>query len=217
MNKIKCHHVMPDLPALPKHLVEQALSVAHDWQNNLGALITNIISVTPSKFRNSPKFLVSKEMDLWISQNISDQYIDVAVAVAHSIPSTNGDKTEPQESVLHNDTQRKFCLFYLIEKGNADQWTRWCRLKQGPLIPDREKISYAMQKNTADQIVSTNGDEFELLDQVCMPLHTWVYTDVRVLHQAGNHLGERIAIHVSFDTDVFDLFGHIDELDKEPI
>jgi hypothetical protein len=197
---------MPDLPAVPNHFVEQALSVVYDWRNNLECLISPVSSTISGKFRNSPNFHVSNEWAQWVSQHISDQYMDASVAVTHGIPSS-------QESGLHTDAPRNFCLFYLLKKGNDDQWTRWCRLKQGPLIPDREKkMFYELQKNTADQLISTAGDEFELLDQVCMPLNTWVYTDVRVLHQAGNHLGERIAIQISFVEDVFDLFDYNDEI-----
>jgi hypothetical protein len=216
---------MNHLPPVPDHFVQQALSIANAWQNNLDNLITgagSIQSKPPAvdndgkKYsgRNIPRIFIGKQWEEWVNNNISDCYINTGVAQSLLVPQDGVEDT--QATSLHNDTERKFCLFYLVKKDNDDQWTRWYCLKDGPLIPAKKQV-YALQKNTIDQIVSTTGEEFQLIDEIVMPLYTWVYADVRILHQATNHQGQRIAIHVSFNEDVFGLFDRTDKTNKEVV
>ena len=214
---------MPDLPAVPNHFVEQALSIAHDWQNNLDKLLTGTGSITPKTLvidrdgkkyrgRNIPRLAIGEQWEKWVNDNISDCWINTGVAQSLLVPEQGVEDT--QATSLHNDTERKFCLFYIIKKDNNDQWTRWYRPTNGPLIPNK-KIVYSLRDAGPIPLINIDGEEFQLIDEVCMPLHTWVYADIRILHQASNFVGERIAMHVNFNNDVFDLFGHNTQIYKE--
>jgi hypothetical protein len=65
------------------------------------------------------------------------------------------------------------------------------------------------------QALFVDGKEFMMIDEVYMPLNTWVYGSTRIIHQPGNQRGERISIQVSFNEDVFELFGLHNNIEKE--
>jgi hypothetical protein len=230
---VKCHYAMNDLPRVPDHFVDLALSITQNWQDHLDALVNrqNIyfnnqesrytapidrsLAVKPTvdfegrlaTARQQPRFRINNEWEHWVKENIYDRFIDTGVSA--SLPTANQEFEDSHGGTLHTDGVRSFCLFYIIKKDNDDQWTRWYRLKDGPLIP---KLSV---NGIAGQFLSLTDQEFVLVDETCMPLNTWIYADVRILHHATNHLGERIAIHVSLEDDVFGMFEHNNQYDKE--
>ena len=224
---------MQDFPTVPTQFVDRALSTASNWQGHLDLLV-NRPSITfknqESKFapppssnlaskpyvefdgkivsgRQQPRFCIGDDWEQWVRDNITDQFTDTGVSTSVATNDQNYD--DSHAGTLHTDGVRKFCLFYILKKSNDDQWTRWYKPKNGPLI------SNLSVNGVAGQYLSLNQEEFVLVDEICMPVNTWIYTDVRILHQAQNHQGQRIAIHVSFQRDVFDMFGYNDKLNEE--
>lgn len=233
MIKPKCYYFMPDLPPVPQQFVDLALETAKNWQDHVDSLVNRLSItfenqesrfVTPTKGsslaskpyvefdgttvsgRQQPRINLSNEWQQWVRENISDRVTDTGVST--SIPTNKEDSIDSQAGTLHSDGARKFALFYILKKTNDDQWTRWYQPESGPLI------STLTVDGVAGNILDLNKNKVVMVDEICMPVGAWVYTDVRVLHQATNHQGERIAIHVSFQDDVFDMFGNNDELNK---
>jgi hypothetical protein len=159
--------------------------------------------------RQQPRFRIGDDWEQWVRNNITDQFTDTGVST--SVATNGQDYDDSHAGTLHTDGVRKFCLFYILKKSNDDQWTRWYKPKNGPLI------SNLSVNGVAGQYLELDQQKFILVDEICMPTNTWIYTDVRILHQASNHKGERVAIHVSFKDDVFEQFKHNDELNKEYI
>jgi len=217
MSMINCWQIMDHLPGVPDYFVEQALSLSHDWRSKIDQLMTDNASVETSSYfvgadgkkyreRTGPRIPFNEEFEQWVKQNISDQ--SVSIALAQMLASSNSDIEDTHATSIHTDNlPRKFVLFYVIKKGNDDQWTRWYRRVGKELIPGGEKLFY-LSPGSADQFITVDGEELELIDQVCMPSNTWVYADVRILHQSANQLGERIAIQIGFFDDVFNVFNH---------
>ena len=214
---------MPNLPAVPEHLVNQALSISENLFDNLDKLITDPGGLTPSdihigkdgkqySFRGQPRFSVGKEWEDWVSKNISDQWSNTGVTRSYHVAKDGVE--DSCAAAMHTDGYRAFCLFYIIKKDNDDQWTRWYRPVNGPLVAHK-KMAFSMPPTTGEKFIKVNGEMHELVDEVCMPLNTWFYTDVRVLHQAGNHLGDRVGLQVSFSDDVFNMFDRTNDIDKD--
>ena len=221
---INCHYYMPDLPAVPKHLIEQALSITDNFKSNLDKLVSDRTALEPEQGyyidddgkkytnRSGLQLDIGKEWQQWLTENVSSQWRNTGVSVSwfNAVEGLNDSKS----ASFHTDGERNFCLFYIIKKDNDDQWTKWYRPTTGPLVHDKKMVYY--NKLIKQGELFTIGDEkFELIDEVVMPLYTLIYTDVRILHQAGNHLGQRIGIQVSFQHDEFDLFAINDQLNKE--
>jgi hypothetical protein len=234
-NAPTCFYFMSDFLPIPERFVNQALDIAQHWQDHLDSLV-NRPSITfkdqESRFtpppgkelatkpyvefdgtiasaRQQPRLQISNEWEQWLREHITDRFTDTGVST--SVVSPGENHKDSHAGTMHSDGVRKFCLFYILKKSNDDQWTRWYRPKDGPLI------NTTSANGVAGQYLALDQEEFILIDEICMPTNVWIYTDVRILHQATNHQGERIAIHVSFQEDVFGMFRHNDELNKEYI
>jgi hypothetical protein len=143
--------------------------------------------------RNTPRFRIGEDWEYWVKENISAKFTDTGTVI--SIPAVGSEYKDSNATSIHSDSIRKFALFYLLEQSNSDQWTRWYQEPGKPLrrpmnikVPDISKLVE--------------------IENFCIPLKTWVFVDVGILHQGGNNIGERIAIHISFNEDVFEVFGH---------
>ena len=209
---------MDHLPAVPKHFVQQSISIAENWQENLvdHPVLNSTLepSINPRLIVNNngdyetlrwiPRFQLDNEWEQWVGENISDKFTDTGVASSVVVPSDA--YKDSGLSSIHSDKNRKFALFYTIKQGNADQWTRWYHQSGQPL---RRPLAITLTgQQGIEKIDQAYMPLVEKIDQAYMPLNSWVYCETGILHQTGNHQGERIAIHVSFNEDVFGLFEH---------
>jgi hypothetical protein len=212
---LKCHHVMTNLPAVPEHFVNMAMSMRNRWDelskgndpthtvlntkvgNPLSHPFYNKTFVNEAgvtvRARSAPSLRISDEWEQWVRDNISDKFLYTGLLNA----IYNSGKEYPNSDQLqpHTDSTRDYLLIYLLKTSNADQWTRWYQEEGHPVRRSRDTRSA-----TVSNLI--------LVDEVYAPLNTWVLLDTNVLHAAGNILEERLSIGISFDQDVFNVFGH---------
>ena len=194
---------MPDLPAVPKYLIKQALLVAEDGRQNPHRYQTMNFNQTVYKTkifineqgqeslaRNVPRFRIGEEWEKWVQDNIAAEFKDTGVGVSMladpKIPDSGAMKT-------HTDTSRNFGLIYLIHQTNKDQWTRWYQEPGQPV-------------HRPNGIHAEDMTKVIELDSIQIPMHTWIYIDARILHRAENMQGDRVSLMVSFDQDFFGIF-----------
>jgi hypothetical protein len=206
---IKCYEILDQLPTVPDHLVEYALSVAHESKRNWYDLekrppvintggsgivwATKVVEDhdgTTMVTRSNPRFALNNEWNQWVQDNITSEFCETGVSVS-LMP--NADDVETRITQPHTDTAREFVLIYVIQKGNEDQYTEFYQ-ETGK---DVYREFHARPKRLADLTV---------IDKVSVPLHKWLYMDARVLHTAVNVYGDRISLMVSLLKDPFNVF-----------
>jgi len=200
---------MDQLPAVPEHLVQQALTAARkakqDWYdpdkrppvvNTGGSGIvfgTKIVydqDDQPIVTRSNPRFPLDDEWNTWVRDNIAPVVVESGVSVC-LMP--RADDTETTMGGPHTDTTRNFALLYLIEKGNDDQWTEFYQ--------ETGEDVYRPYNCRPTQLA-----KLTLIDRVCAPLHKWLMIDGRILHAQKNISKDRIALQVSLAYDPYNVF-----------
>jgi len=202
---------MDHLPPVPEHFLVQALEVAKNYDQHFEQMLNlsnqqNLMHLNPlvpktytdsngqTVFaRMNPRYKIGNEWEQWVKQYISNRFSDTGIST--SVRPKDSTYQTSQSTLVHVDGVRKFALLYVIQQSNTDQWTRWFQEQNQPVV-----------RAMSSSYRSLNENKLTEIDQVCMPLKTWVYIDVRVLHQVTNTIGERIALHVSFQEDVFNKF-----------
>jgi hypothetical protein len=195
-----------DLPAIPENLLSDARLVSHglatqiqqnhkteyhvneQHQDNNGTIKINRVFKKDNKTFTSrpvPRWNIDTTLENWIRENIINDFIQVGVS--NSLP---GDDIDSNITVAHSDSNRNFCLQYIIEKSNADQWLVFYQEKGKSL--HREPSTFI---NNYDSVVE--------LDRINIPLNTWVIFDTSILHSVENVSGNRCAIQISLDYNPF--------------
>jgi len=200
---------MDQLPAVPDHLVQQALTIAYnakrDWYDPdkrppvvnaggngivFGTKIVYDHNDRPIVTRSNPRFPLDDEWNTWVRDNIAPVVIESGVSVGLMPRVTDAEATMGGP---HTDTTRNFALLYLIEKGNDDQWTEF--------FQEVGEDVYRPYNCRPTKLANLT-----LIDRVCAPLHKWVYLDGRILHGYNNISKNRIALQVSLAYDPFNVF-----------
>ena len=209
----KCYQIMDQLPSVPQQFVELCMSMRNRWDElskgsdpNHTILNTKVGNPQSHPFynktfinedgvvvraRSAPSLRISDQWEQWVRENISDKFLYTGLLNA----IYNAGKEYPDSNQLqpHTDSTRDYLLIYLLKTSNSDQWTRWYQEQGYPVRRSRDTRS-----TTVSNLIQ--------VDEVYAPLHTWVLLDTNVLHAAGNILGERLSIGISFDRDVFNVF-----------
>jgi hypothetical protein len=200
---------MDQLPSVPDHLVQQALTTAYNAKRNwydpdkrppvvnaggngivFGTKIVYDHDDKPIVTRSNPRFPLNDEWNNWVRDNIAPVVVESGVSVCIMPRATDEETTMGGP---HTDTTRNFALMYLIEKGNNDQWTEFFQeAGEGVYRP------YNCRPNKLVKLT--------VIDKVCAPLNKWVYIDGRILHGQNNISKDRIALQVSLAHDPFNVF-----------
>ena len=205
----KCYQIMDQLPAVPEHLVQQALTIAYNAKSNwydldkrppvvnaggngivFGTKIVYDNNNNPIVTRSNPRFPLDDEWNTWVRDNIASEVIESGVSVGLMPRATDA---EASMGGPHTDTTRNFALLYVIEKGNDDQWTEF--------FQETGEDVYRPYNCRPTQLANLT-----LIDRVCAPLHKWVYLDGRILHGYNNISKNRITLQVSLAHDPFNVF-----------
>ena len=186
------------IPKLPQNLFDEAMDIALDEDNStpttgelnkeLGKSIwfreIKDIDGTVVKGRPNIKFKLSSEFDQWISENVCESHDGSFVNVAYQNQEGNGT-TAP----IHTDMSRDYVLIYILEMSNPDQYTKFWRERNQPIVRNRSTFL-------------NNWDNCDFLGEACFKLHTWYLMKTTVLHSVHNILGDRrgrLAIQVKVD------------------
>jgi len=134
--------------------------------------------------RSVVRFSVNEKFKQWISENITDRFIDASIAPSH--------KENEEDQVLgpHTDTTRDYLLLYLFDVSNADQTTIWWRENGHPIIRDRNVYT-----NIFKNMIKLKEVQFEK--------ERWVILNARILHSVHNINGQRDAIQISLNDRLF--------------
>jgi hypothetical protein len=192
---------MPDIPPVPEEYIELALATAKDKVGPIQSPTTAIQNTINNRVltrdgrqfvsRNSPRFGLEEYMGNWVNANISKEWCQIGVATS-IVNKEMGDPADYTHGP-HTDVTRQYCLLYLIEQGNPDQDTVFW---QEPGHGVHRKRNH----------LPLNLGNLIRLDSIRIPMRTWVYFDVSILHSIENIHGSRIAIHVGFDCEPFNVF-----------
>ena len=206
-----CYKIMEDLPSVPDEYIELALNTAKETvtehrtidrvstQGNAYPMLNTIqerIWTRDGKEtlgRANPRYTLEPYMNEWVDNNITPEYSQIGVATSIILKDSPRCDTSVVFQGPHSDNTRSYCLFYLIESSNEDQYTVFWHERGKGLYRKRNTIIY-------------DYDLVDEIDRIQIPLRKWVYFNTSILHSIENILGSRIAIHVSFDLDPFDVF-----------
>lgn len=204
----RCYQIMSGLPAVPVHLVRQAMTIANNYSSTTDKKkypTVNAGKIDPLRSktyineqgqqvvgRNGPRFEINQEWNQWVRENIAKDFNDTGVSV--SLLASQDQLSQSNDMKAHADSSRNFGLLYLVHKSNDDQWTRWYQEIGQSVI--RPKGTYG--ENMANLLE---------IDSICIPLNTWIYMDVRILHRAENIKGSRVSLMISLDHDQFGVFN----------
>ena len=209
---VKCYHIMEQLPAVPEHLVQEALDLAHEYHRRwydpanrppvvnaggngivFGTKIVYDQNNNPIVTRSNPRFPLSEEWNTWVRDNIAPVVVETGVSVG-VMPRASDEPTDMGGP--HTDTTRNFALLYPIEKGNDDQWTTF--------FQEIGEDVYRPYNCRPDRLAN-----LQVIDRVAAPLHKWTMLDGRILHGQNNIQKSRICLQVSLATDPFGVFDRV--------
>ena len=122
----------------------------------------------------------------WVRDNICPTFIDGGVAFTE----------RPRRAMLgaHTDRTRKYSLLYVLQTGGARVTTRWYREPDQDIW--REGIVHIHDHS-----------QLELLDELEIPVRTWVCINAQCIHAVEGIQTQRIGINISLDQDWFGLDG----------
>jgi hypothetical protein len=131
---------------------------------------------------------LSDSVENWIRENVVPHWLYATIAITHPVSNLHG---------MHTDRTRRYVLLYIVERGGDDVVARLYQEKGQPIT------RFA---NNTNQVLITdyNQHEFEILDESRAQPGEWVIFDSKILHDIQNIEKERVAIHISLDSN-FDL------------
>ena len=177
------YRILDDLPKLPDNLKKLAWdsvdsqSAVINWYvlgNTHGRTLYKD-SKTHGRSSGLPRREMPEEFNKWISENITDLFIDVGLCVSE----VGLDHSGP-----HRDQSRNFSLVYVLRQGSENATTTYWKPK-----PGIEVLNHY-----------SNYDELEFLDQINIPLETWCLLDGKTIHSVENIQEGRVTIQVSINT-----------------
>jgi hypothetical protein len=119
--------------------------------------------------------------DQWVKDNITLDFVDAGVN--YTLITEKPEGLECFSTGAHTDTTRNFALIYLLESGGPDVQTVFYQEINQPLL--RRPRTYGEDLT-----------KLIMLDQIKIPLHTWVILDSRILHSVENLTRNRVAFQV---------------------
>ena len=173
-----------DLPAVPRHLKEQALAVLDkkDEEKIVNPHILyahgRTLTMDGKEHGHSSGFgirNISTEMEDWVEQNILPTR---RVGIGSTVPGF--DHCGP-----HRDQSREFSLLYLLKSGSENATTKFWELK----TPAPMEYYYS------------NYDDLILVDQVTAPLEQWYIVNAKAIHSVENVSEGRISIQIGLMAD----------------
>jgi hypothetical protein len=186
--KIWFYKILTDLPHIPKQYINQALAIVSNHNQTSADESYNrdylpmsdraLVDLDGKKTtsRRTPRWAIGKEIENWVRDNITPEFLDTGVATSEGA----GDTTGP-----HTDKTRSWTYMYLISKSNDQQLTKWWHEDGQPVY--RDPGTYLNSFDSCKELCSVE-----------IPMNTWVCLNVRILHSVHNIKQYRNAIHVSF-------------------
>jgi hypothetical protein len=117
------------------------------------------------------------DWEQWVRENIVNDFLETGLRVSEPVSDTHG---------AHTDPQRKWKLYYLLERGGDDAVTCFYKEKDQPVVRDLD-----------DMVVCNNMDELEVIDRVQWPMHQWVLLNTMIIHGVEGIQGYRTNFTVS--------------------
>jgi hypothetical protein len=177
-----CYKILDHLPKIPNELKQ----VAWDYATAEGVVFNSWVLgnshgrelIKDGKYFGISTGLgrkrINDQFDKWVSNNITDSFIDVGICVSQEGMDHSGP---------HRDQSRNYTLLYLLRQGGNAATTSFWKAKS----PQHENQNHS------------DYDDLILLDQVLIPLETWCLIDAKTTHSVENIKEGRVAVQVSLD------------------
>jgi hypothetical protein len=189
-----------DLPKVPQEFVDLAFDRAKEESGILVSPGGNRIYEKNGEVyasRRVNRYELDDAMGSWVSENISPDWVNIGVARSNPIKFDSNSPLNNTSNGPHTDVTRSFVLMYLLEQSNPDQHTIFWQEPNKPLVREHG-VNITNQTRDVSNLIE--------VDRFTLPLHTWVYCHGRIIHSAENIKDSRLAIHIGFDLDPFDVF-----------
>jgi len=186
------HKILDHLPSVPEHFLHEAQILAQtqpeDRQKNTTlnsynpTFKTRVLTIngqqTPTA--RAKRFIVSKDFQEWIQNNIAADFVEASVSITES----QRDGVATAIHGAHTDWSRTFVLMYVMDTGGAQCETVFYQEHDQPIW------------RTDLGCFVTDYSRLTEIDSVTIPLATWYSIDSTVLHGVRNIERDRVAIHV---------------------
>jgi len=197
--------IKPNLPTMPdnvKQALEEDVTKALNNDEDLGwnrsdsynFRTVEIDNKTVRSCRTHHSHL-SETVENWIKENVVPHWLYATLAVTHPVSDLHA---------MHTDRTRRYLLIYMIDTGGDNVVSKLYKEKGQPLHRHVDNTNQVLITDYAEH-------KFEVLDESRVQPGEWVMFDTKVLHDVMNIQRERIAVHISIDSNFdFDKWEYTD-------
>lgn len=176
---------LPDLPHPPEHFIQRAYELRERGRQGLEKDVILKYGYLNQEHRNRDiikngkvqkgqhqvGYLMGEDWEQWVSENITENFIETCVRTTNSPDPENATELGP-----HTDGT-KLRLFYLIERGSEETSTSFYVKPGWPLVVDHEKE----QGSVTPHVNDVDNGVIEV-DRGWFPVRQWVMLNSWVLH-----------------------------------